>query len=98
MFTSPPGSAWSDVTRTSVRENGGVRLITYSLGDRGARAGLLRDERVVDAWDALGGGGESVRELLSSGRLGELTEVGGDGPALSEVELWPPVPDPQKIV
>jgi 2-keto-4-pentenoate hydratase/2-oxohepta-3-ene-1,7-dioic acid hydratase in catechol pathway len=75
-----------------------VRLITYSLGDRGARAGLLRDERVVDAWDALGGGGESVRELLSSGRLGELTEVDGEGPALSEVELGPPIPDPQKLL
>ena len=75
-----------------------MRLITYSLGDRGARAGLLRDERVVDAWDALGGGGESVRELLSSGRLGELTEVDGEGPALSEVELGPPIPDPQKLL
>ncbi len=40
--------------------------------ERGVRAGLLRDDSVVDIWDALGGGGPGVRELLASGRLAEL--------------------------
>jgi 2-keto-4-pentenoate hydratase/2-oxohepta-3-ene-1,7-dioic acid hydratase in catechol pathway len=75
-----------------------VRLITYSVGDRGPRAGLLRDERVIDAWDALGGDGGSVRELLASERLRELEDVDAEGPALSDVELGSPVPDPQKII
>ena len=74
-----------------------MRLVTYR-SDRGERAGVLRDERVLDAWDALGGGGQSVRELLVADRLGELTDLDGDGVALGEVELLPPVPDPEKIV
>jgi 2-keto-4-pentenoate hydratase/2-oxohepta-3-ene-1,7-dioic acid hydratase in catechol pathway len=53
---------------------------------------------VVDAWDALGGGGEGMRELLGSDRLAELAEAPAEGPAVSEVELLAPVPDPEKII
>ncbi|MGH2951544.1 MAG: fumarylacetoacetate hydrolase family protein [Solirubrobacterales bacterium] len=75
-----------------------MRLITYSSADRGPRAGVVRDDVVIDAWDALGGGGESVRDLLTAGRVAELERVEREGPALSAVELLPPVPDPEKII
>ncbi len=75
-----------------------MRLVTYRAG-RGERAGILADGQIADAWDALGGGGESVRDLLAAGHLSELNAVEpGAGLALSEVELLPPVPDPEKIV
>jgi 2-keto-4-pentenoate hydratase/2-oxohepta-3-ene-1,7-dioic acid hydratase in catechol pathway len=75
-----------------------MRLVTYR-SDRGPRAGLLRDETVVDIWDALGGDGSSVRDLLASARLAEAAEISGGEPVpLEQVELQPPVPDPEKIV
>src|SRR5919204_347589 len=72
-----------------------MRLVTYR-SDRGERAGVLRDEVVVDAWDALGGGGTSVRELLASERLDELAGriAGAEGLPLDGLALRPPVPDP----
>jgi 2-keto-4-pentenoate hydratase/2-oxohepta-3-ene-1,7-dioic acid hydratase in catechol pathway len=75
-----------------------MRIVTYR-SDRGARAGLLRDGAVVDIWSALGGRGSGVRDLLESGRLAEVAEI-GDARVLrlQVVELLPPVPDPQKIV
>jgi 2-keto-4-pentenoate hydratase/2-oxohepta-3-ene-1,7-dioic acid hydratase in catechol pathway len=51
---------------------------------------------VIDAWDALGGDGSSVRELLAAGRLGDLADAEGD--ALTGVEILCPVPDPEKII
>src|SRR5215210_4418650 len=75
-----------------------MRLVTYR-SERGPRAGLLRDEGVVDVWEQLGGGGYTVRELLESGRLGELAAIEDDKAVPpTDVELLPPVPDPQKIV
>ena len=79
-----------------------MRLVTYST-DRGPRAGVLvGGDRVVDAWDALGGGGSTVRELLASARLAELRDAtaAGDpgGEPLAPGSLLPPVPDPQKII
>src|SRR2546423_11192200 len=75
-----------------------MRLVTYGSA-RGSRAGLLRDDSVLDVWDALGGGGSSVRDLLASDRLAEAAEISGGEPmALRQVELAPPVPDPEKIV
>jgi 2-keto-4-pentenoate hydratase/2-oxohepta-3-ene-1,7-dioic acid hydratase in catechol pathway len=57
------------------------------------------DGAVVDVWDALGGDGSSVRELLEADRLGELRGIDAGGSvALEDVELLPPVPDPEKIV
>jgi 2-keto-4-pentenoate hydratase/2-oxohepta-3-ene-1,7-dioic acid hydratase in catechol pathway len=76
-----------------------MRIVTYRSG-RGDRAGVLVAEEIVDAWDALGGEGSTVRELLASGRLEELAgTVSSAGPvSLAEAELLPPVPDPDKIV
>jgi 2-keto-4-pentenoate hydratase/2-oxohepta-3-ene-1,7-dioic acid hydratase in catechol pathway len=76
-----------------------MRLVTYR-SDRGERAGVLRDEVVLDAWDALGGGGTSVRELLAGDRLDELAGLiaGAEGTPVPEVGLRPPVPDPDKII
>jgi 2-keto-4-pentenoate hydratase/2-oxohepta-3-ene-1,7-dioic acid hydratase in catechol pathway len=79
-----------------------MRLVSYDAGD-GARAGVLEDGRVVDAWALLGephrGG---LRELLGADRLGDLRARLGDtgAPAhpLSTVALLPPIPDPEKIV
>jgi len=75
-----------------------MRIVTYR-SDRGARAGVLRDDSVVDVWDALAGEGSSVRDLIASDRLAEAAEVAGGEPVpLERVELEPPVPDPEKIV
>jgi 2-keto-4-pentenoate hydratase/2-oxohepta-3-ene-1,7-dioic acid hydratase in catechol pathway len=76
-----------------------MRLVTYE-SDRGARAGVLRDDVVIDAWDAIGGGGTSLRELLAGDRLRELADAadGGDSVPLGEVSLHAPVPDAEKIL
>ena len=75
-----------------------MRLVTYR-SDRGPRAGVLRGEALVDAWDALGGGGSSVRELLAQGRLAELEDLSDEeAQPLGETELLPPVPGPEKII
>ena len=77
-----------------------MQIVSYR-SERGVRAGVLRDGRVVDVWDALepGGAHESVQELLGRGMLDRLArEVHGGGLPLEEVELAPPVPDPDKIV
>ena len=72
-----------------------MRLVTYQ-SKRGPRAGLLRDEGVVDVWDGLDGEGESVRDLLAADRVPEAGEI--DGEPIAGAELLPPVPDPDKIV
>ncbi len=74
-----------------------MRLVTYA-SDRGPRAGVLRSEALVDAWDALGGEGASVRELLAADRVEELAVAIGDAPRLSRAELLVPIPDPEKII
>ncbi len=74
-----------------------VRLVSYAA-EAGPRPGVLRDDGVLDAWDALGGGGEGMRALLASGRLDDLREAEGEPLGLDRIELLPPVPDPQKII
>jgi 2-keto-4-pentenoate hydratase/2-oxohepta-3-ene-1,7-dioic acid hydratase in catechol pathway len=77
-----------------------MRIVTYRA-ERGDRAGVLVGDGIVDAWDAVGGDGSTVRELLASDRLEELrSAVESTTPdiALADVELRPPVPDPEKIV
>jgi 2-keto-4-pentenoate hydratase/2-oxohepta-3-ene-1,7-dioic acid hydratase in catechol pathway len=79
-----------------------VRLLTFDAGD-GARAGLLEDGRVVDAWALLGEPHRgSLRELIAHGRVDDLRARIGDTGApshpLSAVKLLPPIPDPEKIV
>jgi 2-keto-4-pentenoate hydratase/2-oxohepta-3-ene-1,7-dioic acid hydratase in catechol pathway len=79
-----------------------VRLVSFDAGD-GPRAGVLEDERVLDAWAALGEPHRgSLRELIAAGRVGELRETFGNAgtPAhpASAVKLLPPITDPEKIV
>ncbi len=79
-----------------------MRLVTYDAGD-GPRAGVLEDERVVDAWALLGEPHRgSLRELIAAGRVEDLRSRLGDTGApshpLAAVRLLPPIPDPEKIV
>ena len=74
-----------------------MRIVTYE-SERGPRAGLISEGTVIDAWDALGGGGSTLRELLTADRLGELANVEGTGTPLGDLKLAPPVPDPEKII
>jgi 2-keto-4-pentenoate hydratase/2-oxohepta-3-ene-1,7-dioic acid hydratase in catechol pathway len=79
-----------------------MRLLTFDAGD-GARAGLLEEGRVVDAWALLGEPHRgSLRELIADGRVddlrGRIGDTGAPFHALSAVQLLPPIPDPEKIV
>ena len=74
-----------------------MKVVSYR-SDRGVRAGVLRDDVVIDAWDALDSSGSSVRELLAAGLLDQLASVDEEGFKLSGVTLDVPVPDPDKIV
>jgi 2-keto-4-pentenoate hydratase/2-oxohepta-3-ene-1,7-dioic acid hydratase in catechol pathway len=76
-----------------------VRIVTYR-SERGDRAGVVAGERVFDAWDGLGGGGTSVRELVAANRLDQVAGVVDSraATAFEAVELRPPVPDPDKII
>lgn len=79
-----------------------MRLVTFDAGD-GPRAGVVEDDRVVDAWALLGephrGG---LRELIAAGRVddlrGRLGDTGAPSHPLSAVKLLVPIPDPDKIV
>lgn len=79
-----------------------MRLVTFDAGD-GPRAGVIEDDRVVDAWALLGephrGG---LRELIGADRVedlrGRLGDTGAPSHPLSAVKLLAPIPDPEKIV
>jgi 2-keto-4-pentenoate hydratase/2-oxohepta-3-ene-1,7-dioic acid hydratase in catechol pathway len=76
-----------------------MRVVTYA-SERGERAGVLVEERVVDAWDLLGAGERpTVRALLEDRRLDDLGAAeDADGVPRDDVSLLAPVPDPDKIV
>ena len=74
-----------------------MRLVTYG-GERGDRAGVVRGDSVLDAHDALGSQGSSVRELLASEELAGLADADGPLIPLAEAQPRPPIPDPEKIV
>jgi 2-keto-4-pentenoate hydratase/2-oxohepta-3-ene-1,7-dioic acid hydratase in catechol pathway len=77
-----------------------MQLVTYR-SKRGARAGVLRDGRVIDAWDVLepGTAESTVRELLAHGALDRLAEeLRGEGLPVEDLSLDVPVPDPEKII
>jgi acylpyruvate hydrolase len=66
------------------------------------RAAVQAEGGVLDAAGLLGLESTTVRELLESDRLAELAGAVGAGDAealsLEELELRPPIPDPDKIV
>jgi 2-keto-4-pentenoate hydratase/2-oxohepta-3-ene-1,7-dioic acid hydratase in catechol pathway len=79
-----------------------MRLVTFDAGD-GPRAGLLEDDRVVDAWALLGEPHRgSLRGLIAAGRVddlrGRLGDTGAPSHPRSAVQLLPPIPDPDKII
>ena len=79
-----------------------MRLVSFDAGD-GPRAGVLEEERFVDAWALLGEPHRgSLRELLAAGRVdelrGRLGDTGAPSHPRSAVKLLPPIPDPDKIV
>ena len=75
-----------------------MRLVTYSSTE-GPRAGVLSGEGVVDAWRALGDPARSsLRELIAEGRIADLEEVVAAAENLTNRELLPPIPDPEKII
>jgi 2-keto-4-pentenoate hydratase/2-oxohepta-3-ene-1,7-dioic acid hydratase in catechol pathway len=79
-----------------------VRLVSFDAGD-GARAGVLVDGRVVDAWAELGEPHRgSLREVIERGRVDDLRSRLGDTGApshpLSAVKLLAPIRDPDKII
>jgi 2-keto-4-pentenoate hydratase/2-oxohepta-3-ene-1,7-dioic acid hydratase in catechol pathway len=76
-----------------------VRLVSYR-SERGIRAAVLGDDGLFDAGDALGGPA-TMRELLAGDGLDALAEALDKAPAQissDDVELLPPVPDPEKII
>ena len=78
-----------------------MRLLTYRDDDRD-RVALEDDGGVLDAAELLGSDSITVRELLSGDRVTELGERAAEAGAAprpaEEVELRPPLPDPDKIV
>src|SRR6201995_770822 len=79
-----------------------MRLVTYDAGD-GGRAGMLVEDRVVDAWAALGEPHRgSLRELIPPRRIddrrGRIGDSGAPSHPRSAVRLLPPIPDPEKII
>ena len=67
-----------------------MRLVTYDAGT-GPRAGILRNERVFGAWEG------DVAALLRGPGPGAIDDS-GDGVALGDVKLLPPVLTPSKII
>jgi acylpyruvate hydrolase len=79
-----------------------MRVVSYG-SERGVRAGVMRRNEIVDAWELLGEEPAlpSVRHLLERGFLDSVAAAladSPDAPAVSEAWLEPPVPDPDKIV
>ncbi|HEU4461034.1 MAG TPA: Rv2993c-like domain-containing protein, partial [Solirubrobacterales bacterium] len=71
-----------------------MKLVTFDAGD-GARAGVVEDGRVVDAWALLGEPHRgSLRELIAAERVedlhGRLGDTGAPSHPLSAVQLLAP--------
>jgi 2-keto-4-pentenoate hydratase/2-oxohepta-3-ene-1,7-dioic acid hydratase in catechol pathway len=75
-----------------------MRLVTYRSGD-GARAGVQTSGGVLDAAQLLGTEAIDVKELIVGERIEELAErATGEADPVTDPELLPPIPDPDKIV
>jgi 2-keto-4-pentenoate hydratase/2-oxohepta-3-ene-1,7-dioic acid hydratase in catechol pathway len=67
-----------------------MRLVTYDAG-AGPRVGILRNERVVGAWEG------DLAALLRGPGI-DAVDGDGDGVSLDDVALLPPVLTPSKII
>lgn len=76
-----------------------MKLVSFRRGGA-AGFGLLAGHGVVDLGRRLGPGCASLKQLLAQGRLAEAAKLAGEKPdfTLAEVELLPPIPDPDKIL
>jgi 2-keto-4-pentenoate hydratase/2-oxohepta-3-ene-1,7-dioic acid hydratase in catechol pathway len=77
-----------------------MRLVTYRKGSLES-FGVVVDGGVVDAAKALGGRFPNLKAALSGGALPELAKaIQGARPvaSLEEVQLLPPIPEPDKIL
>ena len=78
-----------------------MRLVTYR-DDRGARPGLLKEASVIDLIEALGLDGEpTMHDLLDEWEAIEPrleSALSAEAVSLEDVDLLPPVTDPEKIV
>ncbi len=89
-----------------------MRLLSYR-SERGVRAGALVEDDVVDVWDALGRAWEpsgsagpqpvptGLRAVLESEAPADVeaaVAAAEAGAQLDDVELLPPITDPQKII
>jgi 2-keto-4-pentenoate hydratase/2-oxohepta-3-ene-1,7-dioic acid hydratase in catechol pathway len=71
-----------------------MRFVNYAT-DQGPRAGLLRDDRVLEVRDAPAGG---LQALLAAGPLERAEPVEGEGLAAGEIRLLPPIERPGKVL
>ena len=71
-----------------------MRFVNYAI-DGGPRAGLVRDDRVFEVRDAPAGGLEA---LIAAGQLPRAEPADGEGLALDEVQLLPPIERPGKLI
>ncbi len=71
-----------------------MRLVNFATPG-GPRAGLLRDGRVLEVRDAPLGG---LGGLLAAGGLDAAEAAAGDGVAIEDVELLPPIDRPAKLL
>lgn len=71
-----------------------MRLVNFATAE-GPHSGVLRDGRVLEVADAPAGG---LQALLRAGRLDRAEPVDGEGVALAEVELLPPIERPGKVL
>jgi acylpyruvate hydrolase len=67
-----------------------MRLVSFATPE-GPRAGLLRDRRVLPA------AGE-LQQLIEAGPLADVAPADGDGLAIDDVELLPPIERPGKLL
>src|SRR5262245_701183 len=77
-----------------------MRLVSYR-GEEGVSAGVQVVDGILDAGAILGERSVGARRLIEEGRLGELaerTQLEGDVEPAGGMRLFPPVPDPDKIV
>jgi len=89
-----------------------VKLVSYA-SPRGARAGVLTPEGVIDVWDATGaeystdqsgrlhaapGGLRAALEILTPSAIATAVEDASPAETQGQVQLLPPITDPQKII